>query len=193
VLFSPSRKLLFVHIQRTGGTSLNALIKRSIADTRCVGRLEHGTLLEARGILGPQRFTQAYRFGFVRNPWERMVSLYTHAQQHGIVIRSTLNVSQTTTFRDFLRRQHWYVDHPQLWWLCDERGNMLASDVFRFESYRAGVSVICQRFGLSIAALPHAQSSEHAHYTTYYDAETRAIVADRYRDDIEYFGYRFRE
>jgi hypothetical protein len=48
-----------------------------------------------------------------------------------------------------------------------------------------------QRLGLPPTKLELRNSSAHAHYTTYYDDALREAVQERYRDDIERFGYRF--
>ncbi len=39
--------------------------------------------------------------------------------------------------------------------------------------------------------LPHENRTEHEHYTRYYDPETIRLVAQRYGEDIERFGYRY--
>jgi hypothetical protein len=41
------------------------------------------------------------------------------------------------------------------------------------------------------AQLPHLNASKRAGYRDYFDDETRAIVADWFREDIDLFGYRF--
>jgi hypothetical protein len=80
--------------------------------------------------------------------------------------------------------------------------------------------VVCGRLGLPPTPLPHQNRSLEAprirslndvkkrvrrwlwtlrprnvypHYTDYYDDESRSFVAERYRRDIELFGYAFGE
>ena len=42
-----------------------------------------------------------------------------------------------------------------------------------------------------LVRLAHSNASEHADYRTYYTKETRNIVAEIYRDDIDRFGFQF--
>jgi hypothetical protein len=78
--------------------------------------------------------------------------------------------------------------------------------------------VVCERLGIPLTSLPHRNRSLEAppiqslndvkkrirrwlwtfrptnvfpHYTDYYDDESRAFVAERYRKDIALFGYAF--
>ena len=51
---------------------------------------------------------------------------------------------------------------------------------------------VAPRFvGLPGLELPHHNRSQHAHYSSYYDDETRDLVAQHWARDIETFGYRF--
>ena len=88
-------KCIFVHIPKSGGTSVeNALglladVRNENTETmfglikspalkkkvRSTSFLQHLTAKELRRLL-PSQFSSYYRFAFVRNPWSRMVSLY---------------------------------------------------------------------------------------------------------------------
>src|SRR6056297_2254065 len=97
MIVSRGRRYIFVHIPKTGGTSMAlALEDRAMADDVLVGdtpkarrrrkRLKgvetagrlwkHSTLAEAEGLITRAEMAELFTFALVRNPWDRMVSYY---------------------------------------------------------------------------------------------------------------------
>ena len=69
---SDSQRLLFVHIPKTGGATVERVLDNNVDDIRFERSRRHDTLSE---ILEREPDLSAYwTFGFVRNPWSRMVS-----------------------------------------------------------------------------------------------------------------------
>src|SRR5258708_8913369 len=77
---SADRKLLFVHIQKTGGSSLTQVLKQHVPDLEEIGGThDHaGWMRETLADKWPHLF----KFAFVRNPWDRLVSWYSMIQDH---------------------------------------------------------------------------------------------------------------
>jgi hypothetical protein len=191
MIYSRRQRFVFIHIQRTGGTSLATLLKEGIRDARKLG-WEHNRATRAIEIIGSDEFFACYRFSFVRNPWDRMVSWFHRGKQEGRIIKRRFDIRRDTTFEEFLTETlHPRLYMQQLEYLSSLRGKLLVDNIFRFEDYLPGVRSLCQRFAIDPSRLPHETASRHEHYTTYYTDATRQLVAERFADDIARFGYTF--
>src|SRR5262249_747531 len=144
-----------------------------------------GALLDLKGY---------FSFGFVRNPWDRMVSVYRRTDPHLLEHARSLGVELGgLPFDEFLARTA-QITHAHLAdqarFVCAADGRVLADFVGRFETLADDFRTVCQRLAID-APLPRLNTSQHDGYRTYYDERSRALVAQRYRRDIELFGYVF--
>jgi len=207
MLLSCGRQILFIHIQRTGGSTIDEIVRRRVPDARrYLGT--HDPASRAREALG-RDYASFFTFAFVRNPWERLVSWYaTIREQAAAVHHSRRNrlwqyvLDNSSSFDEFIchctavvddvdgRKSFLYNQHD---YIADEHGTIIVDFVGRYENYRTDLMKLLQRIGVSDVAVPHANASAHRHYSAYYTRRTRDIVADRYRRDIAAFGYSFEE
>jgi len=138
-----------------------------------------------------------FTFTVVRNSWEAQVSFWGYMKKksmskthpHAMTFLNTVN-----TYKSF---KNWIKNEGGLrpWgnWHRDEHGDNLLSYIGKFENLQTDFDIICDKIKIPRFQLPHDNKSKHKLYTDYYDDETRQIVAERYAEDIEYFGYKFGE
>jgi len=146
---------------------------------------------EQRREMGRRQFETYFKFGFVRNPWDRVVSLYERTE--------ALQLSNEMSFEQFVdwiqyssaTCVHSSPHRYQLDWFVDANGNLLADFIGRFERLDEDWAFVAQKLGLE-GKLPHRRVSPRArHYGDYYTPQTRDIVAAKFNVDIERFGYEF--
>lgn len=228
-------RCLFVHIPKTAGQSVEhvflrlagltwetraPLLLRGNEDPRLgPPRLAHLTAAEyvSCGYLTAPEFASYFKFSFVRNPWDRIVSEYKYRRY-----------PVSTDFKTYLFKRlpasGWSEAYrhviPQHDFLYDEEGRLLVDFVGRFESLQADFDAVCARIGIAPTPLPRVNRSlEHSrprsfrelrrrvrsalwsrerehtfpHYTDYYDDESREYVGHLYRKDVQAFNYAFGE
>jgi hypothetical protein len=198
MLISDRHRFIFIHVYKTGGTSVRAALKpyRDLPSmtTRVLARLgwcphrRHASALEVRSRY-PRRWRDYYTFAFVRNPWAWQVSLYAFMRQQKGHHQGEL----ARSFDSFHSYLEWRVHedkHLQSQFLSDEDGRLLVDYVGRIETMQDDFATLCTRLGIK-AELPHKNASSHHDYRTYYDAYTRRLVAEHFAEDIEHFGYTF--
>jgi hypothetical protein len=197
MIISDSRKFVFVHIPKNAGTSIRAALE-GFADGQSAASPDttHETL-SALIARHPELKTY-FKFAFVRNPWERLVSFFFHSKQR---LSRTFPQFQAmegveTMLRLLDRNVTWLCDmhatRPQCEYICGEDDRRLTDFVGRHEHLAADFAVACRRAGIE-TALPKMNVSRHGHYTSYYNGWCRDFVAARYGRDIREFGYTFGE
>lgn len=181
------RPFVFVHVPRTGGTS----------GARALGiEKGHRSALRGRTLMGRRAWERKFTFAFVRNPWERALSLYSFRVRKG---RVPLRDGAPLPFDEYLNHTYPPEGMPriatlnngdQCGWIADESGAVIVDFVGRFERLAEGWARVSEVLNRDLA-LPHVNAAEHGPYTESYNDETRALVAREFARDIDMFGYRF--
>jgi hypothetical protein len=206
-VISHSHRCIFVHIPKTGGSSIESLIwpeARTLDDLWMgfidkyhnkyqTGGLQHLLATQIRSEVGPEIFASYYKFSLVRNPWDRAVSQFASMAGRED-LREFIGMKKDDSFKTYLsligRRRHVQWE-PQVSFLHDSAGDSLVDYVGRFETFGASACHVLKAIGLEAKTIPHTQKSERGAYAAYYDDESREMIADMYKRDIQAFGYSF--
>jgi len=220
MLISHNHKLLFVHLQKTGGETVSKLLAETVPD---LDRLEPKHKFARQGREEVRGWDEYFKFAFVRNPWDRLVSWYSMIRNAAImyrVHRTPTNRRQESHIRQVRQNRLWrYVldnsstfeefiynctddiamgegvaysfTYNQLDYVTDSNGRLLVDFIGRFESFETDLRKVFRILGVEPELVPWENRSSHAHYSLFYTAETKKIVSERFKRDIEYFGYEF--
>jgi len=140
-----------------------------------------------------------FKFSFVRNPWDRMVSVYYSffvvvadpvQQKNKLRLVHKLFGKDKMSFREFIESLHRSRNHH--WEQCNVFWKGTDLDfVGRFENYSEDLAKIYARLKLPMSKLPHINKTNHKPYTEYYTPHLINIVAREFAGDIERFDYAF--
>ena len=150
----------------------------------------HAPVMTAYKHLPKAIFARLFKFGFVRNPWDMLVSRYHYiAKQKGHRWhRWVIDHS----FEEFVRRTVTRRSIDQTSFLADARGEILVDYVGRFERLHHDFAHVCQTLRID-APLPHCNASGQRDYRAYYDRSLARLVAAHCKRDLDRFGYLFEE
>lgn len=217
MLFSPKYRFLFVHIPKTGGTSVRAALAplrwrdpsywplwlcarlSHLSGHRLALKLpRHAKIIAAKELLPHDYFASLFKFTIVRNPWDLQVSSFHHIRRE-----RPHYLGGHDDFTAFLR---WKLDPerpyqyhldvsitPQSDYLVDLHGRLCVDFIGRYERLESDFAEICRRLGLSARRLPHHRRAidRQSDYRHYYTDETAAWIAHHFARDLALFGYRF--
>lgn len=156
-----------------------------------------------------RRYPDYLVFSFVRNPWSRLVSTYQHkilaesvSDRHyhngvhrgfvksGFPFRAGMPFEEFAEFvcaltdlnaEKHLKSQSHFIVH---------RGVLVPHYLGRFESLAHDWDELCRRLGTTIALVRYNRT-HGSPYPTFYTPRLVNLVGDRYREDVERFGYQY--
>jgi hypothetical protein len=190
-------RAIFVHVPKTGGTSVRAGLYGT--DTTHVP-------LSRFLAFDPDRHARYFKFAFVRNPWNRVHSAwrYLSAKVGNVSFPdgrwATEHLSGLDTFERFVRALddgrrrrtilRWVHFRPQVDWLrIPGRPGHGCDFIGRFESIDEDFRHVCARLGVE-RRLPFLRASKGGPERSPYTAALADRVGELYAADVATFGYR---
>lgn len=172
----------------------------------------HIPLSHVKQHMSDKKFNEYFKFGFVRNPYDRVVSAYRYTtdwyQYHE-------NSKPYVDLKDFVKKLFTtdkFLDEsvkygPQHVFLqgCDQIG--------RFENMQRDYNIICEKLDVYPRRLSHENKnypwrylpkhgwseyqhknplSDTKHYTEYYDQDTKDLVTRVFDQDLQQYNYDFK-
>jgi chondroitin 4-sulfotransferase 11 len=191
MLTNHKKKFIFVHIQKTAGLSITNTLKK---DKNTIKVCQQHT------FLNNCNYNKDYfKFCFVRNPWDRLVSWYNMMVNKGIHNKFSDYLLKTKNFSEFLTYTDIILDidgkksisFNQLDYISDDEGNVLTDYIGKFENINEDILEIGKKIGYNDFTIPHINKFPHKDYRTYYTDKEIELVQEMYKRDIDYFGYKF--
>jgi hypothetical protein len=205
MIISHTNKFIFFKAPKVAGTSTEIFFEQFCdKDIDIVGwrgafpRPEnttwynHKSPLSIKNTLNNQNVWNNYfKFGNVRNPWDRMVSSYFFKKE--LLGNPSL---QAVSFEDYVKNhQHLYPVSFYTFYSMGELQEDYKYNMYfiRYENLYQDISKICDILNLKPKHnLAHIHKTKRStDYRTYYNKETKQIIEKRYGHDIRLFNYTY--
>ena len=199
---------IFVHIPKCAGTSIEQAFIPIVTPHQSFKELPEEARsrfwLPGREMLQHSKLRRYgrsfplelhFKFAIVRNPWDRAISQIEYLRAKGVPMFRPGEMK--AQINRYCETEKWFLGHDlgacQVDYLQWPEGVMAMDFIGRFENLLPDFATICGRIGIDpVPALPHVFNSRRGrHYREYYDAESRAWIAERFARDIDHFQYEF--
>ncbi|MEZ9197939.1 sulfotransferase family 2 domain-containing protein [Shewanella sp. 10N.286.54.B9] len=191
MIICDSHRFIFIHIPRTGGTSITHIChQQNLAFVRPFFQHSHARSPAAQSV----PFADYVTFSFVRNPWARIYSWYA------LLTKYNLDWQSEFTFEEFVCdysriARDYSIDKDfsfsQLDYLCDDQGVLVTKFIGRYETYQQDVHRIFLKLGIRLNTIPHLNETGPVDYRDKYTVTSKSVVDKLCAKDIEYFDYKF--
>lgn len=211
-------KFVFIAIPRTGSTSLRSVLNE-VSDINSVYKYQandenpfyhHISALEIKNIFADKGWDwDSYtKFCVVRNPFDRSVSLYHHRIDtqsrvapgkpaiYNILRGLKYKLFYNKTFAQWLgsKESNQGLSRSVKSFTFDAEGNCLVDKFIRFEHLDDEFDELARELGFNAEVSQidkQNKTQKRVEYRSYYDSDTRKQIEDRYRFEIDTFGYEF--
>jgi hypothetical protein len=212
MIISTKHKFIFIHIPKTGGTSIKKAlapfynrkrelekVPRGLQKPGIIGR-KHSPALLLRQAVGATVWKAYFTFAFVRNPWDWFVSAYHFMRKNGRDPRQPEVLKRS--FEDFVP---WFINleppleqfekpailNGQHWYVMNKRCKYMINFIGKLETFQEDFSKVCKRIGISPQKLGKHNATNRAIYKNYYNEKNKELIAKFFKKDIELFNYKF--
>ncbi|EMZ8123811.1 sulfotransferase family 2 domain-containing protein [Campylobacter coli] len=193
--FHDKYKCIFIHVPKVAGSSIERVIYQT--DKWLVGHVKASDYTK----FDKDKFDSYFSFGFVRNPYDRVVSAYHYLKNdspdpcdikwgrlhiNNLTFEEFILSLQDEEFKEEILSKNYFSF--QYKYLCDKNMNILVNFIGKFEKldndFKKILNILRRK-----DSLVHINKSKHLNYRDYYNSQTYKIIREIYRDDFEIFDY----
>jgi len=208
MLISHRYKFLFVSIPKTGTVAMQKALHPYgdvFHTTNAPSPLYvHGKAKDLKKyfIENGWNWDEYFKFGFVRNPWDSLVSQYFY--KINFAEREKTNVPHNKLFMLYCKRfkylckdfnsaviSNMLTTTNQKNWAFDDENKNLLNFIGRFENIDQDFKIACEKINLPQIELKRFNRTTHENYKKYYTEETIKIIEKKFKEDIRIFNYKF--
>ncbi len=191
MIISHELKFIYIHVQRTGGTTISDLLKGQLGQ-QLQETSQHANARTPESHL-LEKHAAYYCFGFVRNPWERMLSWYSLIHKH----QPKSLAEEKIRYENFIAEDQAsdftspFFHYNQLDYFTDEEERMKVDKIFRYENFEHEIRTLFNSLKLPLQDFPKLNTTSVKNHRAYYTDKSQALIAQKCQKDIEYFNYTF--
>ncbi len=205
------KKCIFIWIPKVAGNSIKDSLNISkIMKAKRLRKFKNNgditsshfdiNMLRKKGVISDEFWEKAFKFAFVRNPWDRIVSLCTYIRgnkRHKVFepYQKDMDLKKMTQYLKngippigFYNARGLSQANQQINWIPDD-----IDFIGRYENLQSDFDKICDKLDIGRRKILHINKTNHKNYWEYYTDEIYDVVTKFYKDDIERFGYKFKE
>ena len=183
-----NQKIIFVHIQKSGGTSVLKFFKNKKNHNKIKHDIKY---LQKK----KENINDYFKFTIIRNPWDRMVSFYHYHKQNlikGKVISETWEYIKNLKFHEFLNSHefHKWASRNNIVDYITYKNKIYIDYFINFEKLKDDFEIIKKISG-KCGILPITNKSKHENYNKYYNEKSKKIIEELFERDIDFFKFKF--
>lgn len=211
MLYSRDKGFLFIHLPKTGGTSVRAAlqpycgrpgilnyigrrVERFPHFARATGLSAkrtfdpHTTLVEANALLTRRVVAKLYKFAITRHPCDRLVSFYRHILRHP-EHPWYQRIQSYGDFETFAHNLASVGEPSQRSYLVNADGAIDFQYLGRLETLSSDFAIICKQIGVRCDLMQLNAAPNPTNLHEWYTANSWSLAVEYYREDFHTFGY----
>lgn len=184
MILSRRKQLLFIHVPRTGGTTISNILHKHCKDIQIIGH-QHSSFIDLPTNWS-SRVKQYTIFTVIRHPIGRLYSWYCLHQQ------SPSNLSSSINFYDFLKNNdnnNTSFRFNQLDYILTPEGNLGVNKIIKHENYETEVLAFFSQKSIYLPSLPKLNNCQKNLNISHikFDPPLLDLIYSLCYKDVDYF------
>jgi hypothetical protein len=194
-----NKRCIFIHIPKTAGTSIEQFIKDNnnnpiiLLGVKNGRSMHHYSALEIKSLF-PDIFSKYYKFSFVRNPYDRLLSEYYWCKIPNVGFKYGKTKLEFLYYVSNVIKQKSYFknifnDHfiPQYMFVYNTNNELLVNHLFKYEDLDIAIEFIKKKININKSL--DKLNKTNTEKTEWSNIE-KEIIYSLYEKDFLYFQYK---